>query len=446
MSKLKAGKYQAYPEYKDSGVEWLGNIPLHWRIFDGKRIFNTVRVKALETDEQLAASQKYGVIPQSIMMKLNDSKVMLALKGTDSFRHVAKDNFVISLRSFEGGIEHSNYEGCVSPAYTVLEAVKSIEPRYYRYLLKSDPYIASLQASTDSLRDGKSISYEQFGSIPLPLDDIQEQTQIANFLDHETAKIDTLIEKQQQLIKLLKEKRQAVICHAVTKGLNPQAPMKDSDVAWLGEVPEHWGMIKLKHITHQIIDAEHKTAPYYDDGEYLVCRTTNVKDGKLRLEGGKYTNNSTYEEWTKRGLPEVGDILFTREAPAGEACVYTGEVPLCLGQRMVLFKLDQTRVSPDFVLHSIYSGLADDFVKQLSQGSTVAHFNMADIKNIPLFEPPIDEQVKIVEYLSMVLAKYDSLTSSVFRAIELMQERRTALISAAVTGKIDVRHWEQPND
>ncbi|MEM6509052.1 MAG: restriction endonuclease subunit S [Pseudomonadota bacterium] len=446
MSKLKAGKYQAYPEYKDSGVEWLGNIPLHWRIFDGKRIFNTVRVKALETDEQLAASQKYGVIPQSIMMKLNDSKVMLALKGTDSFRHVAKDNFVISLRSFEGGIEHSNYEGCVSPAYTVLEAVKSIEPRYYRYLLKSDPYIASLQASTDSLRDGKSISYEQFGSIPLPLDDIQEQTQIANFLDHETAKIDTLIEKQQQLIKLLKEKRQAVISHAVTKGLNPQAPMKDSDVAWLGEVPEHWGMIKLKHITHQIIDAEHKTAPYYDDGEYLVCRTTNVKDGKLRLEGGKYTNNSTYEEWTKRGLPEVGDILFTREAPAGEACVYTGEVPLCLGQRMVLFKLDQTRVSPDFVLHSIYSGLADDFVKQLSQGSTVAHFNMADIKNIPLFEPPIDEQVKIVEYLSMVLAKYDSLTSSVFRAIELMQERRTALISAAVTGKIDVRHWEQPND
>ena len=256
-----------------------------------------------------------------------------------------------------------------------------------------------------------------------------------------------MIEKQQQLIKLLKEKRQAVISHAVTKGIpnkeHPQAPMKDSDVAWLGEVPEHWGMIKLKHITHQIIDADHKTAPYYDDGEYLVCRTTNVKDGKLRLEGGKYTNNSTYEAWTKRGLPEVGDILFTREAPAGEACVYTGEVPLCLGQRMVLFKLDQTRVSPDFVLHSIYSGLADDFVKQLSQGSTVAHFNMADIKNIPLFEPPIDEQVKIVEYLSMVLAKYDSLTSSVFRAIELMQERRTALISAAVTGKIDVRHWEQ---
>ena len=123
-----------------------------------------------------------------------------------------------------------------------------------------------------------------------------------------------------------------------------------------------------------------------------------------------------------------------------------GGLLLCLGQRMVLFKLDQTRVSPDFVLHSIYSGLADDFVKQLSQGSTVAHFNMADIKNIPLFEPPIDEQVKIVEYLSMVLAKYDSLTSSVFRAIELMQERRTALISAAVTGKIDVRHWEQPND
>ena len=127
-------KYQAYPDYKDSGSQWLGSIPSQWIIFDGKRIFNKRSELALDEDEQLAASQKYGVIPQSLMMQLNDTKVMLALKGTSSFRHVDKNDFVISLRSFEGGIEHSDYKGCVSPAYTVLNASKIISPRFYRYL------------------------------------------------------------------------------------------------------------------------------------------------------------------------------------------------------------------------------------------------------------------------------------------------------------------------
>jgi len=158
-------KYKAYPEYKDSGVEWLGKIPEYWNILTGKRIFQSVRTPALNNDEQLAASQKYGVIPQSLMMQLNDSKVMLALKGTDSFRHVDENNFVISLRSFEGGIEHSKYSGCVSPAYTVLKNTKPISHNYYRYLLKCAPFIAALQSSTDSLRDGKSINYEQFGAL-----------------------------------------------------------------------------------------------------------------------------------------------------------------------------------------------------------------------------------------------------------------------------------------
>ena len=278
--------------------------------------------------------------------------------------------------------------------------------------------------------------------LELPFDEAQT---IANFLDHETAQIDTLIAKQEKLIELLKEKRQAVISRAVTKGLNPNVAMKDSGVEWLGEVPEHWETTKLKFVVKQIVDAEHKTAPYFEDGRYLVCRTTNVRDGKLRLEGGKYTNHQTYIEWTQRATPEIGDILFTREAPAGEACVYDGSIPLCLGQRMVLFKLDKETILPEFLLYSIYSGLADDFIKQLSQGSTVTHFNMADIQNIPLFELPMTEQEQIVQYLKNKLNEFQKLEDNANKAIQLMQERRTALISAAVTGKIDVRNWQNPN-
>lgn len=201
---------------KDSGIEWLGDIPDNWGIFKGKRIFMSVRNPAFDKDEHLAVSQKYGVLPQSLMVNLTDSRVVLALKGLDSFRHVDVDNFVISLRSFEGGIEHSKYCGCVSPAYTVLKSVKAINANYYRYFLKSCAFISILQSLTDSLREGKSISYEQFGGVTIPLAKFNEQNQIAKYLDHETSKIDTLIELQQQQINLLKERRTALISAAVT--------------------------------------------------------------------------------------------------------------------------------------------------------------------------------------------------------------------------------------
>ena len=433
--------YARYESYSDSGLQWLGEIPSHWEVVQSRRLFEQRKERARESDEQLTASQKYGIISQKKFMELESQRVVQVLTGSELLKHIEPNDFVISMRSFQGGLEWCKQSGCVSSAYIGLIPIKHVIPEFYNYLFKCGPYIQALQSTSNLVRDGQALRFENFSQVWLPIIPDEEQQKIANFLDHETAKIDTLIEKQQQLIKLLKEKRQAVISHAVTKGLNPNAPMKNSGVEWLGDVPVHWVRIKLKHITKEIIDAEHKTAEYFDDGEYLVCRTTNVRDGQLRLEGGKYTNLDTYTEWTRRGMPEVGDILFTREAPAGEACVYSGETPLCLGQRMVLFKLKTERVEPNFVLHSIYSGLSDDFIKQLSQGSTVAHFNMADIQNIPLFEPPMEEQKQINEYLVRVLSKYDGVIKSASDAINLMQERRTALISAAVTGKIDVRNW-----
>ncbi|WP_328586393.1 restriction endonuclease subunit S [Photobacterium phosphoreum] len=338
----------------------------------------------------------------------------------------------------------TNGIGFGSSEIYVLRPNHSINNRFLYYRLQEDNFMAVATGAMTGAGGLKRVPSETVNNFTIAIPTTNEQTQIAAFLDHETAKIDTLIEKQQQLIELLKEKRQAVISHAVTKGLNPQAPMKDSGVEWLGEVPEHWVQLKLKHVVKNIIDAEHKTAPYFDNSDYLVCRTTNVRNGKLLLDGGKYTNKDTFDQWTQRAIPEEGDILFTREAPAGEACVYDASIPLCLGQRMVLFKLNKNKMLPEFVLHSLYSGLADDFIKQLSQGSTVSHFNMADIQNIPLFEPPFKEQLFIIEYLKKIINKYDAMSDKAASAISLMQERRTAFISAAVTGKIDVRHWVAP--
>lgn len=418
-------KYKAYPEYKDSGVEWLGDVPECWSVCRLKNlatIKNGQDYKLVQADHGYPVMGSGGQFTFASKFMYDKPSVLLGRKGTiDKPLYINEPFWTVD-----------------TMYYTELN--ESVDAKYFYYLALT---IQFSRYSTNTALP--SMTQENLSNYYFSTPTIKfERNKIAEFLDHETSKIDNLIEKQQQLIELLKEKRQAVISHAVTKGLDPNVPMKDSGVEWLGEVPEHWDKIKLKYITRKIIDAEHKTAPYFDDGEYLVCRTTNVRNGKLHLEGGVYTDRDTYNKWIQRGKPESGDILFTREAPAGEACVYSGDIPLCLGQRMVLFKLKTIRAVPEFVLHSIYSGLSDDFVKQLSQGSTVSHFNMSDIQNLPLYEPPLSEQNEIKEYLEYNLSKHDSLIVSAQDMIYLMQERRTALISAAVTGKIDVRDWVAP--
>jgi type I restriction enzyme S subunit len=292
--------------------------------------------------------------------------------------------------------------------------------------------------SQDSAVPGLSREYahrQEIPHIPLP-----EQRAIAAFLDRETAKLDTLIAKKERLIELLHEQRSALISHAVTRGLDPAAPLKDSGVPWLGEVPAGWEVKRIKHVLKQIIDTEHKTAPFYPDGEYLVVRTSNIKNGKLILEDAKYTDHEGFVEWTQRGKPEPGDILFTREAPAGEACLVPENTPLCVGQRTVLFRVDRQKLDSSFGLRALYGGIAAEFIHLLSQGSTVTHFNMADIKNIPLLVPTLTEQRAIAAHLDRETSKIDALVAHMQRAIERLREYRTALISAAVTGKIDIRN------
>ncbi|HBV1837749.1 MULTISPECIES: restriction endonuclease subunit S [Klebsiella pneumoniae complex] len=438
-------KYKAYPEYKDSGVEWLGKVPNHWEILSAKRMFQSVRTPAYKSDEQLAASQKYGVIPQSLMMQLNDSKVMLALKGTESFRHVEANNFVISLRSFEGGIEYSQYTGCVSPAYTVLKNSKPISYGYYRYLLKCTPFIAALQSSTDSLRDGKSINYEQFSALSLPLSSVQEQNVIAAFLDHETAKIDNLIEKQQQLIELLKEKRQAVISHAVTKGLNPDVPMKDSGVEWLGEVPEHWRVSRIKNYAK--IESGHtpsRTKPEY----WVSCNIPWVS-----LNDSKQLKEVDYIEDTLYKISELGmanssahllparAVVFTRDASIGLSAITTKS--MAVSQHLIAWICDEKFIIPEFLLLVFYA-MEKEF-ERYTFGATIKTIGMDNVRGLKSTFPPIEEQRNLIDWAFSKIEKIKSSINKVEDMLSLLQERRTALISAAVTGKIDVRDWVAPD-
>jgi type I restriction enzyme S subunit len=437
--------FPKYPEYKHTSVNWLEATPESWNLLQGKRVFSQRKERTFSEDQQLAASQVYGVIPQKKMMEMTGNKVMLALGGTNSFRRVAQDDFVISLRSFEGGIEHSAYNGCVSPAYTVLAPNRTIHPWFYRYLLKSRPYVSALQASTDSLRDGKSITFEQFGVIALPYPSVSEQRQIARFLDHETAKIDTLIHEQKRLIELLKEKRQAVISHAVTKGLDPDVPMKDSGVEWLGAVPAHWKVTHLKYAASSIVDCPHETPIYDPDGDYLVIRTADVASGRLRSKKKMYRlTEEQYQIRTRRKILSENDIVYGREGERwGHAALVPESNVYCLGQRMMQLQASR-HLDPRFLMlqlntNNIYRQGEVDTV-----GATSPHVNISTIRNYALTEPPIMEQSNIADFLDDSIWKADQLIVQAENMATLLNERRSALISAAVTGKIDVRDWQSP--
>lgn len=253
----------------------------------------------------------------------------------------------------------------------------------------------------------------------LPPKDVQQR--IANFLDEQTARIDALIAEKERLSESVGTLRASTISAAVSV-----------------EGVAGWRKTRLKYLVQDIVDTEHKTVPFVDDGEYLVARTTNIKNGRLTLDGAKYTDAAGFEEWTRRAVPAPGDILFTREAPAGEACIVPDGIPLCLGQRTVLIRLKSDLADPSFVLWSLYGGLASRFISDLSQGSTVSHFNMPDIGNIPLFTGPVEQQATRARDLEEKLKQVDDLQFHVSEHIARLREYRSSLISAAVTGQLDV--------
>ncbi|EAA9776845.1 MULTISPECIES: restriction endonuclease subunit S [Enterobacteriaceae] len=429
--------YKEYSEYKNSGVEWLGVIPSSWRILSAKRLFGNRRTVADDADEQLAASQKYGVIPQKLMIEKTGSKVALALKGTGSFRKVHKNDFVISLRSFEGGIEYSAYDGCISPAYTVLYPLKNINVDYYRFLKKSSVFVSALQATTDSLRDGKAINYEQYCCIDLPFPSIEEQECIASFLDCEIAKVDCLIGKQEQLIEFLKEKRQAVISHSITKGLNADVKMKYSGIEWLGDIPEHWNVIKFSYcvsIRSGLVDP--KSEQYK---KYWLIAPNHIQSGE-----GRILNLETAEEQgaeSSKYLCKKGEVIYSKIRPAlAKVCISPGNNVLC---------------SADMYPMTARSGLTNDYLSWFLLSSIFTRFavNQADRVAMPKINreslaeckipfPGKSEQIEIAYYLQRITKNLDDLIVKSQESIHLLKERRSTLISAAVTGKIDVRKWQ----
>jgi len=308
---------------------------------------------------------------------------------------------------------------------------EDIDIRFFRYQLSAKTEILQ------SLGQGSTfleLSADTLAEVRLVVPDRSIQTRIASELEAELARMDTLISKKRRLIKLLDERCSNFVSATVTTGCDSSCEPSTTN-RYVRVIPKHWRLMRLRHVVEQIIDTPHKTAPVVDDGEYLVVRTSNVKKGRLVLDGARYTDRASWLEWNRRGEPGPGDVLLTREAPIGEACIVPADIRLCIGQRMVLIRVKQAIVSGEWIVHSIYSGHAQRFIADLSNATTVAHLNMSDIPDIPIAVPALSEQRQLLSRIRSEIRCHEEAVSMLDTQINLLAERRQALIMAAVTGE-----------
>lgn len=424
---MQSGRYKAYPEYKGSGVEWLGEIPRHWGLLRGKWRFKSLKEvnRNLQCMDRLALTMR-GVIERSI-----DSDDGLQPSAFTGYQIFEKDDLVFKL------IDLENYKtsrvglvfkkGIMSPAYIRLKPNKGMLSKFFYYFY-FDLYLRGIYNQIGGQGVRSALNASDLLEIEICVPSREEQAEIADFLDYETAKIDTLIKKQQRLIELLTEKRQATISHAVTKGLNPDVPMKDSGVEWLGEVPAHW---EVKDIKFQLKSLNSRRIP-------INSQDRGDREGIYRYYGASgvidYIDDYIFDEPTVL-VGEDGANLLSRSTP------------------LAFSAHGKYWVNNHAHILEAKDGLADFWaevidiidVTPLVTGSAQPKLTAEALSNLKIaFPPTIKERKEIESFIHSSKYKYGELIRYAKKAIQLMQERRTALISAAVTGKIDVRDWVKP--
>jgi type I restriction enzyme S subunit len=440
-------RYRAYSEYKESEIDWFQDIPVKWI---------RARLKFMASINMGQAPSSNDCNQEGFGIPFLQGNAEFGIKWPTAVyycripKKIAKrGDFLFSVRAPVGALNIADQ------IYGIGRGLCSIRPSYelsssYLWWL-----IPVLKTELDSVSTGstfEAVSSEQVRNVELYLpESISDQETISNFLDHETAKIDTLIEKQQQLIALLKEKRQAVISHAVTKGLNPNAPMKDSGVEWLGEVPAHWVVSRFKYHTK-----------LFEQGWSPQCDSREASSDEYGVLKVGCVNNGIFSHNENKALPKdlkprtqyiirKFDLLISR-ANTRELVGSAAVVDRDYSRLILCDKLYRVRFQDTTNTQLIAYFLALPVVRQqIELGATGASHSMqnigqSSIKELHILLPPLQEAESLIAGIKKKIAIFEQVMNKATDQISLLQERRTALISAAVTGKIDVRNWQPPTD
>ena len=426
-STMGAERYRPYPAYKDSGVEWLGEIPDHWEVKRLKQVCTFGYGDSLATDSRTDGEvQVYG----------SNGAV-----GTHECANALGPCLVIGRKGSFGKVNHSpRAVFAIDTTFFVDRRHTDADLRWLYYMLSD----IQLDAATkDSAIPG--LHREDAYARRVLLCGLREQRAIAAFLDRETAKIDTLVAKKERLVELLQEKRSALISHAVTKGLDPDAPLKDSGVEWLGEIPAHWNCLSIARVTLSRCDGpfgSNLKSQHYSDNGVRVIRLQNIGAPDF-LDSDQVYIEATHARTLGDHSVLKGDLLVAGLGddvhPVGRACV----APAGLDQAIVKadcfrFRIDQKKALSEFAAYQL-SATALAAAGYFVTGSTRLRMNLTTTAAKKIALPPLPEQRTIAAFLDRETAQIDGLVAKVREAIDRLKELRTALISAAVTGKIDVR-------
>ena len=437
-------EYKSYPKYKNATVAWVSYLPEHWDAMRAKFLFGRKQRPVRDADEIVTAFRN-GVV--TLRKNRREDGFTVALKEI-GYQGVRKGDLVIhAMDAFAGAVGVSDSNGKCSPVYSCCEPHNNVNAKYYGYLVRTMSTTGFIESLAKGIRERSTdFRWNDFGALYLPLPPKDEQGSVVTFLDRETTRIDALIEKKQRLIELLKEKRQAVITQAVTKGLDPNVPMKDSGVEWLGEVPEHWCVMQIGYLLDRIEQGKSpqcESRPVEGD-EWGVLKTGCVNGGKY----GAHENKAMPQNEVPHSQYEVkvGDVLMSRASGSidliGSAALVAKTPPrILLSDKIFRLKYNE-KVSPEYLVLVLGSRPSRQQIELSINGAEGLANNITkpSIMAIRIGVPPIHEQSQIVQEAHRQVMRIDQVQEKTEKSVSLLKEHRSALITAAVTGQIDVRN------
>lgn len=433
--------FPRYEKYKDSGVEWLGEVPEGWEVISIKWLSPVQRgasPRPIEDPKYFDESGEYAWVRIADVSAsdgvLRESEQQLSELGSSLSVKLQPGELFISIAGTVGKPCLSEIKACIHDGFVYFPRL-TIEPKFLYRIFEAGVCYQGLGKFGTQL----NLNTDTIGSIRIALPPQNEISAVLSFLDRETGKIDALVAEQERLVELLKEKRQAVISHAVTKGLDPDAPMKDSGVEWLGEVPDGWEVAALKRFCKLITDGAH-VSPETENGVYSFVSTKDIGDNIIDFESCLKTSESSFEYLVKTGCrPYIGDVLFSKDGTIGRTVVVRQDVDFVVASSLIIIRPDDMILNSEYLNYLCISNVVASQVEGFVKGAGLPRLSIQNLLKVIGVFPSTEEQSAIVTFLDTETTKIDTLIAGAQQAIILLKERRSALISAAVTGKIDVR-------
>lgn len=419
-------------------IPWIERIPAHWDVQRGKAVYKKLNRPTRSNDEVVTCFRD-GVVT---LRKNRRTKGFTESIKEIGYQGIRKGDLIIHVMdAFAGAIGVSDSDGKGTPVYSVCESKVDLNNYYYAYVIREMAKTGFIQSLYRGIRERSSdFRFEVFANQYLPIPPLSEQDQIVKYLNHQLTKINKFIKTKKKLIAVIKEQKQAIINEAITKGLNLDIKMKPSGIDWLGDVPEHWKIIKLKYLTKESFQYGANESGYqYENNAYRYIRITDIsQNGNLKTEGALFLPEAIGANYRLRD----GDILFARSgATVGKSFLFKDEYgPSSYAGYLIKFAPDRSKVLPEYVYFYTMSSAYSLWLNQVFIQSTIQNVSAEKYKNLVIPLPSLDEQAKLLTYIKEKAEVFDKSIVRILSEIELIQEYKNSLISDVVTGKVDVRN------